>query len=205
MSSPVDLHATAGLVAGIVALLAFVPYIASIIRGVTRPSLTSWFIWTLVGVMIVASYRASGATHTLWVAGSYVLGPLIVTLLSLRYGERGTTTLDWVCLTISVGSLIPWWLLRSAPSALALNILADVLGAVPTIRKSWMAPESEDRLAWLIAFLANCINLLAVAEWTPRIYAYPLYAFATTGVVAGILCIRQSNNGVARTPAVGTP
>ncbi len=176
-----------GVVAGCVAMLALVPYVISILRGITRPSRASNVIWTIVGLMLAATYRESGATHTFWVAAVYVINPLVVTLLSIKYGVKGATWLDWICLAGSGLSLLPWLVLRSAPIALYINIFVDALGALPTVRKAFLTPLSEDRLAWLIAFLANSINLLAIDRWEPQISLYPLYAFAITGLIAGLL------------------
>lgn len=199
-----DMQATAGVIAGIVALLALVPYAVSIVRGKTKPNRASWFIWTFVGLMIVGSYHASGATHTMWVAGAYVAVPLTVALLSIRYGTSGAHSFDWLCLGLSLASIVPWWFFRSAPTALYINIFVDCLGALPTVRKALLDPQSEDRLAWLIAFLANCINLLAIHSWTPEISAYPMYAFAITGLIASILYLRQRAPVFRVCPSVGS-
>lgn len=181
-------HDAIGIVAAIVAMTALVPYVRSILAGRTRPSRASWFIWTVVGLALAMSYRASGATATFWVAVAYFFIPLIVFLLSIRYGDRGASRLDWFCLAGALFGLLMWWWLRSAPVALYINIAVDCLGSLPTVRKAFLDPASEDRLAWVIAFLANAINLLAIDRWEPSISLYPVYAFAIVGLIAALLC-----------------
>ncbi len=188
---PVDPHALAGVVAGGLALLSMIPYVVSIVRGETRPSLTTWAIWTVAGSMVAATYLASGATHTWWLAAAYVINPLVVTLLSIRYGVRASEPLDWICLGGALSSLVPWLVYKSPAVALYINILVDLLGALPTFKKSVLMPESENRLSWLMTFVAAGFNILAVERWEPEIFVYPVYAFITTGMIWGALAVRR--------------
>ncbi len=189
-----DFRTYVGIVAAIVATLAFIPYVLSILRGVTKPSQVSWFVWTFVGVTTAASYRASGASPTFWIAAAYVANSLIVALLSLKYCVKGSTRLDWVCFGGAIASLLAWLVLYSAPVALYLSVIADCLGVLPTLRKAWVDPNSEDRVAWLIGFAAAATSLLAVDDWAARISVYPLYCFGATGAVTGVLFFRKRSD-----------
>ena len=57
-----------GFFAGLLSLAAFVPYIIAIVKGVTKPNRATWWIWTTNGLILLASYYASGAESTVWVA-----------------------------------------------------------------------------------------------------------------------------------------
>ena len=187
----VDIHAAAGAIAGALALLSMIPYVASILRGQTKPSLTTWAIWTVAGSMVAATYMASGATHTWWLAGAYVINPLVVTLMSLKYGVRASEPLDWICLAGAMSSLVPWLVYDSPAVALYMNIVVDLLGAIPTLKKSFLTPESENRLSWLMTFIATIFNVFAVERWEPQIFVYPVYAFVMTGLIWGALALRR--------------
>jgi hypothetical protein len=182
-----QLRAFAGLAAGIIAVLAFLPYCVSILKGRTKPSWVSWSIWTVVGFTTLVTYRSVGATSTLWLAGAYVLNPVLVAILAIKYGTRGAGRLDWVCLGGTLLCLLVWAFARAASAALFFNIAIDALGALPTLRKAYDAPETEDSLAWSLAFAASAINLGAVDTWALRISAYPLYSLACMGLIAGTL------------------
>src|SRR5688572_11025851 len=93
-----DITAMAGKVAGVVSFVAFVPYILAILRGETKPNRATWWIWTVVGFMLGASYYSSGANNTIWVPVSYIVGPLVTALLSIKYGEGGWNRFDKGCL-----------------------------------------------------------------------------------------------------------
>lgn len=70
-----DIAPLAGLAAGALALVAYIPYVVSILRGNTKPNRATWFIWAVIGAILGASYYASGAEHTAWVTVGYFLGP----------------------------------------------------------------------------------------------------------------------------------
>ena len=184
-----DIHGTLGLAAGIMSLFGFIPYILAVVRGQTHPNCATWWIWTVVGGLLCVSYYSTGARESIWVPVSYVFGPLVTALLSLKYGEGGWARLDRVCLSGSVVSVPLWWLSGLPIAALMINILIDLCGALPTIRKSWSDPSSEDRLAWLCFLTGNTLNLLALSEWPLEVSAYPLYLFFVSLIVS-ILIIR---------------
>lgn len=176
--------ATFGMVAGVVSLAAFIPYIISILRGKTRPNRASWWIWTVVGIMLASSYSASGAKDTIWVAISYIIGPLITALLAIKFGEGGWTRFDRACIACAVMSGVLWFVFDSPMVALSINIVIDAAGALPTIKKTYKEPEGEDRVAWALFFIGNTINLFAVGTWNFAIAIYPIYLFIGSGIIA---------------------
>ena len=182
-----DITAIAGKVAGVVSLVAFVPYIIATLRRQTKPNRATWWIWTVVGLMLGASYWSSGANHTIWVPASYIIGPLATAILSLRYGEGGWTRFDRYCLIGAGVSAVLWWVFSSPLVALSINLCIDCAGALPTVRKAYANPEGEDRLAWIMFFAGNSINLLAIEHWNFAIASYPVYMFFGSGIITALI------------------
>jgi hypothetical protein len=168
-----------------------------ILQGKTRPNRATWWIWTVVGAMLCASYYASGARHTIWVPVSYVLGPLVTALLSLKYGEGGSSRFDRACLGGSLLSLLAWWLARSPLLTLLANMVIDLLGALPTIRKAYAAPESESLGSWSLFLLADALNLCALGSWSVATALYPSYLF----ILALLLVLLMLRPMLPRVPA----
>lgn len=179
-----------GKVAGAVSLLAFVPYIVSILRRQSRPNRATWWIWAVLGTLLGASYYASGATHTVWVPVSYFVGPLTVAVLSVRYGEGGWSRFDRWCLVGAGVSLVLWWAFSTPLVALVLLLTIDLAGGLPTIRKSYLDPESEDSLTWCLFLAGNTLNLFAVTTWSFALASYPVYMFLGSGVIT-VLVLRK--------------
>lgn len=170
-----DIHLLLGWIAGLLSFSAFIAYYITIVNGKTIPNKATWLILTVVGVLVSTSYYSVGAKETIWVSVSYVIGPLIAFLLSIKYGESNWTILDKICLSTSVASLFIWWFSESAITVLLINILIDFLGIIPTIRKSYVRPETENYMPWLITTVASFLNILAIQDWLFSIYIYPIY------------------------------
>lgn len=170
----------AGSVAGVVASVAYIPYLLAVARGTTKPNVATWFIWAGVGALLVASYWAAGARTSIWVPLSCFLGPLVTAFVSLRYGEAAFSRFDLLCIAAAAASVVLWILSGNPVVALILNVVIDGLGALPTVRKSWTSPESEDRTAWALFCAANAINFIAIEAWTIAGALYPIYLFLMT-------------------------
>ncbi|MFC1632929.1 hypothetical protein ACFL1U_02175 [Patescibacteria group bacterium] len=185
----------AGEIAGVLSFAAFLPYIIDILRRKTRPNRASWWIWTVVGIMVLASYRSGGAEETIWVPISYTIGPFIIALLAIKYGEGGWTTFDRNCLGGVGGSLILWVIFKAPLVVLCINLFIDFLGALPTIRKSVHEPEGESKLAWALWISGNIFNLFAVEKWTFAIAVHPVFMTFVSGTIAAlVLWPRPSSN-----------
>lgn len=166
-----------GQIAGVISFVAYLLYITTTISGRTKPNRATWWILSLVGFMIAISYYSSGARDTIWVAVSYVVGPLIIAILSLWYGEGKWETLDKVCLIGAIISAIIWYFSSSALIVLSINIFMDFLGLIPTIKKSYLRPDGENRTAWTLESLAGVLNVFAIDRFVLNIILYPLYIF----------------------------
>jgi hypothetical protein len=172
-----------GFFAGVLALLAFIPYINSILKGITKPSRTSWSIWFVVGLVLMVSYKSGGATNTIWMPISYVIGPFIVMILSLKYGVGGYSKLDIACICLAVISLIIWLLSQSNSITLFMYLVIDFFAVLPTLHKTYKRPQDEDRLTWIIIFTASVFNLFALDSYGFIKIAYPLYMFIGNGLI----------------------
>lgn len=184
-----------GRLAGIISLIAFVPYIISTLRRKTRPNRASWWIWTAVGVILGTSYHSSGANNTIWVPVSYVIGPFIIAIISLKYGEGGWTKFDRSCLIGAAASVILWFTFKEPIIALLVCLTIDLLGALPTIRKAYKDPEGEDKFAWGLFFVGNTLNLSAVEKLSFAILVYPLYMFVANGLITFFVFRRRQKSG----------
>ena len=178
---------TIGIIAGLLSFSAYFLYITSMIRGKCQPNKMTWITLTVIGVGVAVSYYASGARQTMWVALVYVLGPLIISILSFKYGEGGWGKLEKICLLGVVISLLLWWIFKSALVVLVINLLIDLFALIPTIAKSISRPKGEDRKAWAIETTANILNLFALEQWTFSLLVYPLYLITFNALITTLL------------------
>ncbi len=176
-----------GLTAGIISFFAYLIYIISIFRGKTRPNRATWWILTFVGIVTGLSYYFSGAVDTIWVPIADIFGIFIIAVLSIKFGEGGTSKFDISCFIVSVIGLILWYIFKSPVVALILNLLMDFVGILPTIKKSYLEPTGESKISWAMTFIGNVLNFGAVTSTTFGILLYPIYMSITSGAVAVLL------------------
>lgn len=169
-------HGMIGIVAGVLALGGYIPYIYTIFTGATKPNKATWIIWSVVGGLLAFSYLAEGDPNSIWLPLGYFIGPLIVAILSFRYGYSEWSKLDIICLVTAMISVIPWVLSKDATLTLVINVLIDSTGAIPTLVKTYREPDTEDLTAWTIFFIANTLQLFSISQWHISVI-YPVYLF----------------------------
>lgn len=113
--------------------------------------------------------------------------PIIIFILSFKYGVGGYNYLDVVCLVGAGLGLLLWWLTNNPELALYLNIFVDALGFIPTYKKAYLQPETENRLSWNLGAGSTMINLFAIDTWKLSIVLYPVYLVIFNSVVPILL------------------
>lgn len=178
-------QATAGAAAGVLSLAAFAPYALSAIRNPNkRPHRATWCIWTLVGILLAIGNYSNGVRAGIWLPLSFILGPALLAIISLKHGEGGWSLLDRFCITGALVSAGIWWMTDDPFLMLLINIGIDALGAIPTIKKSYHEPEAEDPIFWYLASAATALNLVAIETWSVAAAVYPVYMFLLMGTIS---------------------
>jgi hypothetical protein len=183
----ISIYGIFGITAGLLQFWSLLAYVNAIYHGETKPNKMTWWVLAILNTLVSASYFASGARETIWLPISYALGYYFVAVLSVRFGEGSWSRLEQVCLAGAILTIPVWWLSKSAPLALALNIIIDFFGLAPTMYKSYIRPWTEDKKAWIIALVASLFNVLAVTKWVPIIGIYPVYIFVTNAIIVAFL------------------
>jgi uncharacterized protein with PQ loop repeat len=198
-----DIYSSIGMIAGIIEFLGFLPYILNTISRKVTPNKATWIIWSVVGIIIAASYYASGARDTVWMPIASAIGIVLVALLSLKYGEEGWSALDKTCLIGAGAGLALWWYTNEPALAYGMTTMVDAIGALPTIKKAYDRPDSERNLAWPMFFIASTLNLIAIREWTFVIALYPAYVFVLNSSMSALVFI-PGRAGKTKKPGKGS-
>lgn len=185
---------TIGQIAGLLSFAAYLFYILSIIKGETKPARSTWFIQLFVGLIILVSYKSSGAEDTIWVVLGDFIGVFCIAILSIKYGVGGKSKIDIFSFIFSIIALILWWLFKNPAVALLASLLIDFISAIPTIVKTYKEPELEDKFAWTITTLANILSIFAIEKWVFIIALYPIYTSIIDGIVWILILLPGKNN-----------
>lgn len=172
-------------------------YIVTILRGDTRPSRSSYWIWFGLGALILASYLLSGGSDWMLKLTNTACA-FVLALLSLRYGEgEGLGRCDHWCIRIAASSVLLWLVLsvfvpmaEAALIVFGLQMLADLVGSVPTVAKCWDRPHSESLSSWVVTIAAYAVNTQAVRAWTPQDYVWTALIGLSCVVIVVILSLR---------------
>lgn len=145
----------------------YIPYVASILKGKTKPHLYSWIIWATLGILAFAMQASSGLNPGLWAtAASAAFGVFIIGHCLLKSKNQSATLSDKVCLAVALLAIPVWLLEKNAVIAMSLVSGIGLLAAWPTLRKSIKAPKEEALFPWTISAVWPVISLFAVSEFT---------------------------------------
>ncbi|MGB6436084.1 MAG: hypothetical protein WBF59_18915, partial [Bradyrhizobium sp.] len=176
--------------------------VRAILKREATPNRVTWLLWALVPLIAAAAQWRAGVGISTLVVLSVGAGPACVVLASFvqRTGSWRLGPFDYLCGACSLAALALWAITGDPVTAIVLSILADAAAALPTLRKAWLAPATENRRAYLISLVGMVLGIFSVQEATFTAYAFNAYLVAVSGILVLILYLprRRSLNGTAR-------
>ncbi|MBI3273635.1 MAG: hypothetical protein HYZ69_00670 [Candidatus Colwellbacteria bacterium] len=180
-----------GISAGLLTLGGFFPMGIETVRRQVRPSRATWLIWAVEAILIYKTFAtAVPNSSALWIPLGFTVGATVMFVLSLPFGEGGWATLDKFCLA-GAGVTILIWQFAGPVAGLLAGIATDVIGAVPTVVKTWRDPKSESHTQWWFWWLGAIANLYAVSSWSLAEASYPIYGIVLTTTMVVVIQIRK--------------
>ncbi len=167
-------------------------YIRDTLRGLTAPNRVTWALWGLEGLLAFGVESQQNVGLARWM--TLALGAVPVLVLAASFRDRNAVwrlgAFDIVCGVISVAGIVFWALVHEATVALVAFIAADQVAALPTFRKSWLAPESETHWVFFLGS-ANCvITVLTLTAFTTAGVLYPGVIAVSDLLLALLIAVR---------------
>ncbi|MEE9345320.1 MAG: hypothetical protein V3U88_06905 [Methylococcales bacterium] len=155
-------------------LIAFFPYIRSIIQGKIKPHVFSWVIWgTTTFVVFLAQIEDNGGVGAWPIGVSGIITIFIAFLATIKRSDITITRTDWVFF-ISAMSALPFWYFTSDPLwAVVTLTTVDVFGFGPTVRKAYVSPYSESLLFFALFTTRNLIVIMALEHYSVTTVLFP--------------------------------
>lgn len=167
---------------------AFLPYLRDIFLKKTKPHAYTWLIWTITqGTAVAGLWYGKGDWGSLALSVGTVF-VFIVFLLSLKYGTRNITKSDTVILIAALLAVVVWWQLHSPWLAVLMVSVIDVLGFLPSFRKTFEEPWTETATSWTAFSLANILSILALNEYNFLTLTY-LIAITSAEIILLTICL----------------
>jgi hypothetical protein len=161
------------VLAGAITIASVVPYIRDIISGHTKPNIVSWITWTLLtGVATIAEISA-GEYRTAIFTGTAVIETLSIVLLGIKYGHARYSAFDIICQIGALFGFVLWAIFNSPAAAVIFSVVIDFIGALPTVKHSWLKPNEETWITFAMAGAGGVLALFALTahNWTSLTYA----------------------------------
>jgi hypothetical protein len=138
---------TLAIIATILAIIGNSSYLRDVLRGKVRPHPYTWFIWSIVSMTTFFGGLAKGAGIGALPTGVAEAFTIVIFLFSLKYvfaGKAGPIRkIDNYFLVIALLGLIPWALTKDPTISVVIVVLIDIVAFIPTLRKTWRQPETE--------------------------------------------------------------
>ena len=175
-------------------LVAFFPYIRSILNDEIKPHVFSWVIWGTTTFVVFLAQLEDDAGVGAWPIG--VSGVITIFIAILAYVKRADITItgiDWLFFIAAISSLPLWYLTADPLSAVIVLTTVDVLGFGPTVRKAYADPFSESLLFFALFAARNCFVITALEHYSMTTVLFPVViAMACLLLIAMILYRRRS-------------
>jgi len=199
-------HEIAAWVSAILIFASSFRYMHSIIIWKTKPNVVWWILYQIASICVLISSYELWAMSTIVASLTYGVNQLIIIGLSFYYGYAKIEKIEWVYFGISMLSLLVWIFLIHSPDLLTgsyfinayivslgvliINTFIDMMWAVSIFTKLYKHPETEDSMAWFLAFLSGIFSFLAIDEFSPEEFIYPIYLIGSN-LAIWLLCFRK--------------
>jgi uncharacterized protein with PQ loop repeat len=186
-----------GTIAVILTFVGYVPYIRDTIKGKTTPHIYTWFIWGLVTAIAFGLQVSAKAGFGAYTTLAAAIVCFIIFFISLRQGKRDITASDSVFFVLSLLALVLWLFAKQPVLSVILVSTIDMLGFVPTIRKSYHKPHEETLISYMTNTFRFTLAILALSHYTLVTALYPVTWVIANGLFSIFLISRRKQLATA--------
>ncbi len=180
-----------GLVSMVVAVIGYVPYVTSMRDGKTKPHAFSWITWTLAIVLVFFAQLTRGAGPGAWVTGISALACIGITITALMMGDKDITRADEVVFGLALAA-VPLWAVTQDPLwSILLMVMINNLGFIPTFRKTYTDPFSENTLFFCSVVIKYALGIVALSHYSLVTVVFPLNCSLISALFLGMIYWRR--------------
>ncbi len=161
------------VVALLLAVLAYIPYFRDIMRGKTRPHAFTWLVWCVMSTVAFFSQVSDGGGVGTWVLAFTAVINFVIFCFAIYKGETDITNMDWFCLMGAFLGVALFTFNEDPPMSLLIISAVDIIGFVPTVRKTMTRPYQETMSTFAITSLKYIFSIAALENYTFITVYYP--------------------------------
>ena len=180
-----------GIIAVALTFIGYIPYIKDTVKGKTKPPIYSWFLWGFVTLIAFALQISGNAGAGAFVTLAAGLTCFVIFGFGLKIGEKDITRSDTVFFILAFIAIILWLFAKQPLLSVILVSTIDMLGFIPTIRKSWHKPHTETLFTYLLNTFRFALAIFALQKYTIITSLYPITWILANGLFSILLIIRR--------------
>mgnify|MGYP001605552498 CR=1 FL=1 len=186
-----EIKTVISLAAVFLTILGYIPYLRNTFAGKTTPHIYTWFIWGLVTAIAYVLQVSGGAGVGSWVTLVVAIISFIIFGVGLINGKKDITKSDTVFFILSFIALYFWLIAKQPILSIILVSTIDMLGFIPTIRKSWNKPHSETLFTYELNAFRHGLSFFALQNYTIITWLYPITWSLANFLFSLMLIIRR--------------
>lgn len=167
-----------------------IPYIRNILAHKTKPNLTSWITWTLLTGIATAAEIGAGEYRAAIFTGAAVMATSLVVFFGFKHGYVKYSRFDVICQLSAIVGIILWQLFDSPALAVIASVTIDFIGALPTVRHSWLNPLEETWQTFAISAFGAVLALLALDTYNVTSMSYAVYIIVINVAITCTILLR---------------
>ncbi|OGY94501.1 MAG: hypothetical protein A2406_04315 [Candidatus Komeilibacteria bacterium RIFOXYC1_FULL_37_11] len=184
-----------GLLATILSIFAFLPYIRDIFKNKTKPHLYSWLVWSIIQSVGVLAMIKGGAEFGSWGLAIGCLFCILIFFLSFKYGTKNITKIDTILLLATLITIVIWLREEDPLWSVILITIIDLLGFIPTYRKTYLAPDTETLDIYVLDVFSYGAAIVAIASYSLATTLY-VGSLVLTNLVMVIIVLRRRSQSL---------
>jgi signal transduction histidine kinase len=173
-----------GIIATLLGIYSTFPYVTAVLKHKTKPHQFSWLLFTIMNAIVFLSQFFSGGRQSILISLVFLIGSLIIFLLSLKYGTHETSRLDKLLLMFALFTIVVWIFTRNNELAIWLTVVIDLVATTMIVLKVRNTIDSEALTPWMFgtaAFVFTCLSLIGSPFGV--LYIRPIYGFISDLVI----------------------
>jgi len=181
--------------AAIISISNLTYYFSNVFKGKTKPHMFTWLIWGLVAMTVAAGQivDGAGAGATLTVIAS--LNCMAIAILAYIKGDKNISRSDKICLFTCFIALCLWPITKLPLLSVVIVTLVDLIGYIPTIRKSYNKPHEENLFTFVIFLISVTLSIFALENYTMLTMLYFVAMNIANLSMVILLVIRRNKLG----------
>lgn len=177
-------------VAIVLRLYAGADYLVATVRGRVRPNPVTWLFWGASPLIAFAAQIQHGLTVSSFTTLALGVGPLLIFAVTVLKGRKQRWNIgifDVICGACAAIGLALWQMTSDPTLALLFAVIADIVGGIPTVYKSYIKPESERAFPYFLSIVSMVLTMFTLKSWSFLDAGFTVYIFCINTVLAFLI------------------